>query len=324
MRAIVMTGVGGPEVLVAREMAQPSPGAGELVVRAEAIPVLYPEVAIRAGSFPTPAEPPLVFGFQAAGVVAETGAGVDPGLVGRRVVVATNGSGAYADFAVADVTQATPIPDGVDTAVAAAVLMGGSVAAALIDTAAPTSDETVLIEAAATGVGAYLTQYATRRGARVVATAGGPAKAARARELGATEVIDHNDPEWTDRLRAVLDGATLDVVFDAIGGAATPKLLDLMTPLRGRMLGYGFLSGAPAPITAIDVITRGLTLIGCAGPAWLGKVAGYRAAVLAEVAAGTLEPLLDVTLPLDQAARAHELLEQRAAFGTIILRPDHA
>ncbi|WP_431955330.1 quinone oxidoreductase family protein, partial [Nocardia lijiangensis] len=324
MRAIVMTGVGGPEVLVPREVPQPRPGEGGLVVRAEAIPVLYPELAIRAGHFPMLVEPPLVFGFQAAGVVVETGPDVDPGLVGHRVVVTTDGSGSYAEFVAAHAAQATPIPDGVDTAVAAAVLMGGSVAAALIDTAAPTAGDTVLVEAAATGVGAYLTRYAARRGARVVATAGGPAKAAQARRLGADEVIDHNDPRWTDRLREVLGGTTLDVVFDAIGGPATPALLDLMTPLRGRMLGYGFLSGGPAPITAIDLVTRGLTLIGCAGPAWLGKVAGYRASVLDEVAAGTLEPLLDTTLPLDQAARAHELLERRAAFGTIILRPDHA
>ncbi|MFF0527342.1 zinc-binding alcohol dehydrogenase family protein [Nocardia amikacinitolerans] len=324
MRAIVMTGVGGPEVLVASEVPRPTAGAGELTVRAEAIPVLYPETVIRAGTFPTPTEPPYVFGFQAAGTVAETGAGVDPDLVGRRVMVSTNGFGAYAEFVVAQAAQATPIPDGVDSAVAAAVLMSGSVAAALIDTAGLTGDETVLVEAAATGVGAYLTQDASRRGARVIATAGGPAKAAQARKLGAAEVIDHNDPEWTDRLRDALGATTLDVVFDAIGGPATPALLDLMTPVRGRMLCYGFLSGGPAPITAIDLVTRGLTLIGCAGPAWLGKVAGRRAQVLDEVAAGTLEPLLDTILPLDQAARAHELIEQRAAFGTIVLRPSHS
>ncbi|MCP2278986.1 quinone oxidoreductase family protein [Nocardia amikacinitolerans] len=323
MRAIVMTGVGGPEVLVPTEAPRPAAGAGELVVRAEAVPVLYPETAIRAGTFPTPAEPPFVFGFQSAGTVTEIGAGVETGLVGRRVVVATNGFGAYAEYVVAPAAQATPIPDGVDTAVAAAVLMSGSVAAALTDTAALTRDETVLVEAAATGVGAYLTQYAARLGARVIATAGGPAKAAQAREFGAAEVIDHNDPAWTDRLRDLLGATTLDVVFDSIGGTATPALLDLMTPVRGRMLGYGFLSGGPAPITAIDLVNRGLTLIGCAGPAWLAKVAGYRAQVLDEVAAGTLEPLLDTILPLDQAARAHELIEQRATFGTIVLRPHH-
>ncbi|TQM31876.1 quinone oxidoreductase family protein [Nocardia bhagyanarayanae] len=323
MRAIVMTGVGGPEVLVPSETPRPTAGAGELVVRAEAVPVLYPEAAIRAGTFPPPAEPPFVFGFQAAGTVVETGPDVDPGFVGCRVAVATNGSGAYAEYVVAPAAPATPIPDGVDTAIAAAVLMSGSVATALFDTAAPTGDETVLVEAAATGVGAYLTQYAARRGARVIATAGGPAKAAQARKLGAAEVIDHNDPAWTDRLRDVLGAVTLDVVFDSIGGPATPALLDLMTPVRGRMLAYGFLSGGPAPITATDLINRGLTLIGCAGPAWLGKVASHRAQVLYEVAAGTLEPLLDTTMPLDQAAHAHELIERRAAFGTIVLLPNH-
>ncbi|WP_280296323.1 quinone oxidoreductase family protein [Nocardia abscessus] len=322
MQAIVMTEPGSPDVLVPREVPAPRAAADEVVIRAEAIPVLFPETKLRSGEFPLGAPLPLVFGFQAAGIVTEVGTQVDPALIGQRVVVSTRGSGAYAEFVAAPADSVASVPDGLSAVDAAAVLMNGTVAIPLLETAALTGDETVLIEAAATGVGSALTQLAKEFGAaRVIATAGGPEKAARARELGADEVIDHNDPAWTTRLRETLGGATVDVVFDSIGGESASGLLDLMTPLRGRMLGYGWLSGAPAQITATDLIMRGLTYTGCAGPEWLNRVAAARTTVLARAAAGGLAPLVEAVLPLDQASHAHRLLEDRAPLGKIVLRP---
>ncbi|WP_228834165.1 quinone oxidoreductase family protein [Nocardia abscessus] len=322
MQAIVMTAPGSPDVLVPREVPAPRAAADEVVIRAEAIPVLFPETKLRSGEFPVGAPLPLVFGFQAAGVVTEVGTQVDPALLGQRVVVSTRGFGAYAEFVAAPADSVTAVPDGLSAVDAAAVLMNGTVAIPLLETAALSGDETVLIEAAATGVGSALTQLAKEFGAaRVIGTAGGPEKAARARDLGADEVIDHNDPAWTTRLRETLGGATVDVVFDSIGGESASDLLDLMTPLRGRMLGYGWLSGAPAQITATDLIMRGLTYTGCAGPEWLDRVAAARTTVLARAAAGGLDPLVEAVLPLDQASHAHRLLEDRAPLGKIVLRP---
>ncbi|MBF6335594.1 zinc-binding dehydrogenase [Nocardia abscessus] len=317
-----MTAPGSPDVLVPREVPAPRAAADEVVIRAEAIPVLFPETKLRSGEFPVGAPLPLVFGFQAAGVVTEVGTQVDPALLGQRVVVSTRGFGAYAEFVAAPADSVTAVPDGLSAVDAAAVLMNGTVAIPLLETAALSGDETVLIEAAATGVGSALTQLAKEFGAaRVIGTAGGPEKAARARDLGADEVIDHNDPAWTTRLRETLGGATVDVVFDSIGGESASDLLDLMTPLRGRMLGYGWLSGAPAQITATDLIMRGLTYTGCAGPEWLDRVAAARTTVLARAAAGGLDPLVEAVLPLDQASHAHRLLEDRAPLGKIVLRP---
>ncbi|MEU4340746.1 zinc-binding dehydrogenase [Nocardia sp. NPDC023852] len=322
MQAIVMTAPGGPDVLVATEIPAPRAGADEVVIRAEAIPVLFPETKLRSGEFPLGAQPPLVFGFQAAGEVTEVGADVDPALIGQRVVVDSKGFGAYAEFVAAQADSVTPIPDGLSSADAVAVLMNGSVAIPLLETAALTGAETVLIEAAATGIGSALTQLAEEYGAaRVIATAGGPGKAKQARKLGADQVIDHNDPAWTARLREDLGGATVDVVFDSIGGTTALDLLDLMTPLRGRMLSYGWLAGAPAQVSASDLIMRGLTFTGCAGPAWLGRVARARADVLTLAAEGRLDPLVEAILPLDQASRAHQLLEDRTPLGKIVLRP---
>ncbi|MEV6769000.1 zinc-binding dehydrogenase [Nocardia sp. NPDC051030] len=317
-----MTATGGPEVLVAQDVPAPRPQPGEVLVRNEAIPVLYPETLVRSGAFPIPIPLPLIFGTQAVGVITEVGAGVDAALIGQRVAVASNGFGTFAELVSVPAESTVRIPDGLPSADAAAVMMSGSVAIPLLETAKLTGTETVLIEAAATGVGGYLTQLAKEYGAaRVIATAGGPEKADRAREFGADEVIDHLDPNWPERLREILGGATIDVVFDSIGGESARTVLDLMTPLRGRMLSYGLLSGGFAQVSAMDLVMRGLTLIGCSGADWLAGVAQARGAALERAAAGSLTPLVDRVLPLDQAAHAHQLIEDRAVKGTIILQP---
>ncbi len=320
MQAIVMTTAGEPEVLQAQQVPDPHPGDGEILIRATAIPVLYAEILLRSGAFPIPGLPG-VFGFQAAGSVLEIGPGVDPGLVGARVVAATAGLGAYAEKVCVPAEFATVIPDGLATDTAAAALMGGSVAAALLQRAALTGGETVLVPVATTGVGGYLTQLAKQSGAaRIIATASA-AKADRARALGADEVIDHREPDWPRRLREILGGSTIDVVFETFGGDIAHDLLDVLTPLDGRMLGYGQLSGAPARISATDLYARGLTYTACAGPEWLARVATTRADVLDKAASGRIEPLIDRILPLDQAAQAHRLVQDRATTGTILLRP---
>ncbi|MFD5178832.1 zinc-binding alcohol dehydrogenase family protein [Nocardia sp. NPDC058379] len=321
MQAIVMTETGAPEVLVPRAVDAPRPGDGQVLVRAEAIPVLYPETKVRAGEFPVPVALPAVFGFQAAGTVTELGTGVDPALLGARVVAATSGVGAYAELVVAEADSLTVIPDGLRTDLAAATQMPGSVALALVATAALAPGETVLVEAAATGVGSALTQLCAARGVRVIATAGGAEKARLAREHGAAEVVDHTAPDWADQLRDLLAGGTVDVVFDSIGGDSVTPLLDLITPRTGRVLSYGWLAGVPTQLTAVDLILRGLTLTGCAGPAWLGEVAHRRADALDAAARGQLTVGIDSVLPLTAAADAHRKLEERSALGTVLLRP---
>lgn len=321
MQAIVMTETGTPDVLVAREVGEPRPGEGQVVLRAEAVPVLYPETKVRAGAFPFPAPLPEVFGFQAAGTVVDIGTGVDQRLLGARVVASTSGFGSYAELVVAEADSVTVIPDELTTEHAAAILMPGSVALALMQTAAVTAGGTVLVEAAATGVGSCLTQLCAAAGVRVIGTAGGEQKARLARDNGAHEVLDHTAPDWADQLAGLLAGGTVDVVFDSIGGDSLTPLLDLITPLRGRILSYGWLDGAPAQLSVTDLILRGLTLTGCAGTAWLGEVARQRSPALTASAQGLLTPVVHSVLPLAGAADAHRMLEDRVAFGTVLLRP---
>ncbi|MFD6396009.1 zinc-binding alcohol dehydrogenase family protein [Nocardia sp. NPDC060249] len=202
---------------------------------------------------------------------------------------------------------------------AAGVTMDRVAAAAGV--AGVAAGETVLVEAAATGVGGCLTQLCAAAGVRVIGTAGGEQKARIARDNGADDVLDHTAPDWADQLADLLTDGTVDVVFDSIGGESLTPLLDLITPLRGRILSYGWLDGSPAQLGVTELILGGLTLTGCAGAAWLGEVARQRSTALPATAQGHLTPLIDSILPLADAAHAHRKLEGRIAFGTVLLRP---
>jgi NADPH:quinone reductase-like Zn-dependent oxidoreductase len=317
MRAIVMHQTGGPEVLKLEEVPQPAAGPGQLVIRTEAIGVSHTEAALRAGGFPLPAPLPAIFGFEAVGVVTETGDEAGKELTGRRVVVMNTGLGAYAEYVAAQADTATLVPDGLSSADAVAVANFGAVALCLLRAARLTGTETVLVEAAAGGVGGYLTQLARELGAaRVIGTAGSEAKREYARGIGADDVFDHTDPGWP----AKLGEGTIDAVFESLAGETTAKLLDALTSGTGRILLYGLLTGAPT-ITPLDLMTRGLTLTGCAGLDWLARVQAARADVFDLVARGRLKPQIDTVLPLADAARAHERFDARVALGKVILTP---
>ncbi|AQA20569.1 alcohol dehydrogenase GroES-like domain protein [Rhodococcus sp. MTM3W5.2] len=127
-----MTSVGGPEVLVERDVPAPQPGVGEVVIRAEAIGVHFAETQLRSGTFPSPAVPPFVFGGEAAGTVVEVGAGVDGGMIGARVIATTDGTGAYAERVVAAAAATVRVPDGLSLPDAVAVAVPGAVALTLL------------------------------------------------------------------------------------------------------------------------------------------------------------------------------------------------
>ncbi|HZR49611.1 MAG TPA: zinc-binding dehydrogenase [Streptosporangiaceae bacterium] len=317
MRAIMVHETGGPEVLKLVEVPEPAAGPGHVVIRTEAIGVSHTEASLRAGGYPMPVPLPAVYGVEAAGVVVETGEGADPALAGRRVVVLSTAMGCYAEYVAVPADVIAEIPPGISSADAVAVANFGAVALCALRMANLTGEETVLVEAAAGGVGGYLTQLARRLGAkRVIGTAGGQAKGDYARSIGADEVVDHTDPQWP----AGLEPGSIDVVFESIGADTPAKLLPSLRPATGRILAYGFLTGAPT-ITALDLMSNGGTLTGCGGPLWFERVQAARADVFALVADGHLTPRIDTVLPLDEAAEAHRRFDTRAAIGKIVLLP---
>jgi NADPH:quinone reductase-like Zn-dependent oxidoreductase len=264
--------------------------------------------------------------------VTGVGPDVDASWVGRRVL-SVNGNGTYAEYFTAAAPAVTVVPDGVSAIDAVAVGVQASVALALLEVARLAGSEVVLVEAAGGGVGGYLVQLAREFGAvRIIATAGSKAKRDRAEELGADATVDHSDPYWTDRVRDVLNGSTLDVAFESIGGTSAPRLLDMMTSGSGRMVYYGQLAG-PADIAPADLMLRALTIVGCgsrpgdyldgrkSANGWLLRLDRMRGAALDRLGTRRIRPLVDCVLPLPDAAQGHRRIEDREAIGKVILTP---
>lgn len=212
MRAVWLKEFGGPEVLSEGEAVRPLPGPGQVLVEVVYANITFVETQFRAtGRGPFTARPPMVPGNGVGGVVTEVGPGVDPGLLGRRVVGSTGGSGGYAEYALAPADGLYPVPEGLALDEALALLADGRTAVLQLDAAAVKPGDRVLVEAAAGGVGSLLVQLARAAGATVVAAAGGEHKLAVARDLGAAETVDYRRTGWAERVPPV------DVVFDGVG-----------------------------------------------------------------------------------------------------------
>jgi NADPH:quinone reductase len=318
MRAVVMHEFGPPSVLVAGDVSDPAPGPHQVVVDVEAANITFVDTQVRAGRPPNPSmlpALPAILGNGVGGVVARVGEQVDPELFGRRVVASLGGSGGYAQSAVAEASALIEVPDALSTPEAVALLADGRTALMLMRGAGVRAGETVLVEAAAGGVGSLLVQLATRAGARVVGAAGGERKLQLARELGASMVVDYTRSGWANRIASEVGNG--DVVFDGVGGSIGRAAFDLVRA-GGRFCAFGMASGSFADVTLEQADAHGARLIrgGRATPQELRDLAR---AALAEAAAGRLQPLVGQTFPLEQAAEAHAAIEQRATVGKTLL-----
>jgi NADPH:quinone reductase len=314
--AVMMAEFGPPSVLVPAELPDPVPGPGQVVVEAAFANITFVETQIRAGHPPNPAMAPAlpaVPGNGIGGVVSAVGEGADQGLAGTRVVTSTGGHGGYAQRCAVPAAGLIQIPDLLPTDAAVALLADGRTALALADAAALRPGETVVVEAAAGGVGSLLVQLAKRAGARVVALAGGPRKLATARDLGADLAVDYRETGWVQAVRR--DAGPVDVVFDGVGGAAGRDAFALLRP-SGRYAGFGMASGsfAAIPAAAEPSITR--LRFGAVTPAQSAELT-RRALDLA--ASGALHPVIGQRFPLSRAADAHAAIEARATIGKTLL-----
>jgi NADPH2:quinone reductase len=315
MRAVWLTKFGGPEVLVAGEAPDPTPGPGQVVIEVAFANITFVETQFRAtGMGPFPVQPPIIPGNGVGGVVSAVGTGADPGLAGKRVVSSLTGSGGYAERVVVDAGALFEVPEGVGLDTAVALLADGRTATMLVRTAAPRAGERVLVEAAAGGVGSLAVQLLRAAGTRVVAAAGGERKLAVARELGADVTVDYRTDNWTDRVRDEVGG--LDVVLDGVGGAVGRSAFELLDK-GGRMICYGLASGAWADVSEEDAAARGVTLLRPRPtPEQLRE---YVRSALAEAAAGRLRPVIGQRFPQERAADAHAAIESRGTIGKTLL-----
>jgi NADPH2:quinone reductase len=327
MRAILLREFGPPDNLRLEELPDPQPGEGQLLIDVAVAGVIFVDTMSRRGpgaGSPVAFTLPYVPGNEVGGVVRAVGAGVDPSWVGRSIVARLSGTGGYAERAVVDEAAAIPAPDGLSLENAVAVLVNGRTAVGLMHEAAIVSEERVLIEAAAGGVGSLLLQLARRAGAsQVIAAARGADKLDLARRLGADVAVDYSEPDWAETVRAATDGNGVDVVFDSVGGSIGRASFDLLRG-GGRFIISGFSSGEPFEVTNMNVMRRGATIVGYGLPRVLGRGIDLRALTeeaLRIAATGELTPLIGQTFPLERAADAHRAIESRETTGKTLLIP---
>jgi NADPH:quinone reductase len=321
MRAVVVTRIGGPEVLEVRDEPAPQPGAGQLLVNVEAVGVNYRDVYEREASGSYGGSPPFILGAEGAGSVAALGEGVKGFSVGDRVGWSDATAG-YAEQVVVNAARAVPVPDGVSTEVAAAVLLQGMTAHYLSGATYPVrAGDTVLVHAAAGGVGLLLTQMAKIRGGRVIATTSTDEKAELARGAGADEVIGYDG--FAERVRELTGGEGVAAAYDGVGKATFDDSLACLRP-RGYMVLYGAASGRPEPVAPERLFARSLYLTRpslkhyTATREELEQRAG---AVFGWIAEGRLDVRIGGRYPLDAARQALEDLEARRTTGKLLLIP---
>ena len=307
-------------MLAPEDVPAPEPGPGQALIAVDLANVTFVETQVRAGRAPEPrhgAALPAIPGNGVGGRVEAVGPGVEPGLVGRRVVTSTGGRGAYAERVAVDAGGLLDVPDGLSLRDAVALLADGRTALGLVRQAAPAAGETVLVEAAAGGVGSLLVQLAAAAGARVVALAGGPDKLALAPQPRGGRRDRLPRPGVARGGAQRRRGGGVDVVFDGVGGDVGRAAFELVRP-GGRFVAFGLASGAFTRVDDAEAGARGVVRPAGFGGSPADLLELTRAA-LAEGAAGRLRPVVGQTFALEDAAAAHAAIESRATVGKTLL-----
>jgi NADPH2:quinone reductase len=323
MKAIRVHTPGGPDALRYDDAPEPTPKAGEAIVKVDAAGLNYIDVYQRSGAY-KPASLPFTLGLEAGGTVTAVGSGVSDVRVGDKVAY-TGVPGAYAELAAVPADRLVKLPGGVTTKQGAAAMLQGMTAHYLACTTYPLKrGDACLVHAAAGGVGLLLVQMAKMRGARVIATVSTEDKAKLARDAGADDVILYSSQDFAAETRRLTDGKGVQVVYDAVGKTTFDKSLDSLAP-RGMLVLYGQASG---PVPPLD-----LAVLGAKGSLFLTRPSlnAYTVTrpelearaddVLGWIRDGKLKLRTEFEFPLKDAAEAHRALEGRKTTGKVLLVP---
>jgi NADPH2:quinone reductase len=321
-KAIVVSELGGPEVLRFEEVPVAAPGPGEARVRQTAIGVNYIDVYFRRGIYKPP-QLPFTPGQEGAGVVEAIGPGVTEVAVGDRVAYAAL-PGSYAEVRIAPAARLVKMPPGIDDKTAAAMMLKGMTAEVLLFRCARVSrGDTILFHAAAGGVGSIACQWAKHLGLRVIGTAGGPVKAARAAALGCDHVIDYDKEDVVARVKDLTGGAGVTAVFDGVGQRTFDASLACLAT-RGMLVLFGQASGVVPPVDPSALARASLFLT---RPSFFHYI-GTRDELIASatrlcevVGSGAVKIDVAQTYALRDASAAHRDLEARKTTGSTVLIP---
>lgn len=324
-RRIVVHAFGGPEVLQLESYEPPAPGSGEVRVRHRAIGLNFIDIYFRTGLYPPPEGLPFTPGLEASGVVEAVGEGVTEFRPGQRVAYGTGPLGAYTDLRTMPADRLVAIPDEISDEVAAAMMLKGMTARYLLkQTYAVKPGDTILVHAAAGGVGLILCQWAKHLGATVIGTVGSREKAEIARAHGCDHPIVYTEEDFVARVKAITGGAGLPVVYDGVGRATFMKSLDCLRP-RGLMVSFGNASG-PVENFNLGILSQKGSLY-VTRPTLFHYTATREELlacandVIEVVRDGVVRIEVNQRFPLDQAAEAHRALESRRTTGATVLLP---
>jgi NADPH:quinone reductase len=329
MRMIVVPRLGGPEVLTLVEVAQPKPGADQVLIKLRYATLSYGDVYQREGTYRAgpmkEGEAPLLIGGEGCGSVTAVGTNVTGLKPGDRVVFG-NHMGAYAEYAAVPTRNVVRIPDGISFDDAAGTMGQGVTAHYLAyDTGKLMPGMSCLIHAAAGGVGHCLVQLAKLRGAQVVATVGSRDKAAFVEQLGADKVILYRDEDFLEAVRKWGDGKGVDVVYDAVGPETLAKSIQATRTL-GLCVLYGNSSGVVDAVAPMDLAAAGSIFFTRPRLAHhmrdRDEILRRVQDLFAAMQGGHLRLSLNRSFPLDQVVEAHRLLQSRQTTGKILLAMD--
>ncbi len=323
MRAIQISKTGGPEVMELIELPIPSPGPGEILIRLQAIGLNFIDTYHRTGLYPISL--PSRLGMEGGGIVEAVGEGVTRFAPGDLAAFASGPIGAYADYHVTSAERAVRVPAGLDIASVTASLLKGMTAEFLLRRCYPvTAGETVLIHAAAGGVGQIMVQWAKALGAEVIATVGSASKAERARALGADHVILYGDQDVGAEVRRITGGKGVPVAYDSVGASTFEGTLASLAR-RGVFVSYGNASG-PAPAVEPGRLMRMGSLF-FTRPTLFDYVSttpdldASAGALFAVMASGQVKIEIGQSFALADAQAAHRALEARETMGSTLLIP---
>lgn len=342
MQVVQLSRHGGPEVLEVVERPRPEPGPGEVLVRTLAVSVNHLDLWARRGMPGLPVPLPFVPGSDGTAEVVECGEGVEGLTAGDRVLVLPGVSSGTSpadatgdDWHAPDYRVRGEHVDGVDqeylclearyflklpaeldpVSLAAVPLVFLTAWGALVERAALRGGETCLVLAGASGVGSAGIQIAKDLGARVLTTAGSEEKRAFAADLGADEVLDHHDPDWPKRVKALTDGRGVDVVFEHVGPATWTGSMRCLARL-GRLVTCGGTTGPEVSLLLPHLFMKNLSVLGST----MGPVRAFPT-IVEKVASGAYRSTLSRVMPLSEVAEAHRLLEAGEVLGKIVLTP---